>query len=423
MSAALPPRLHCHGCTASFDPLEVLAFRCPNAEPGDDVDHVLEPVVPGRRWPEGDEPDPFVRYRGLTLAGRLAGLAGMSDGELVALVEDLDRAVQRVDGRGFRITPWQHSEALACRVKDETDNVAGSHKGRHLQGVMIYLRVLEETGLLGGAALRRRPLAIASCGNAALAAAVVARAADWPLQVFVPTDAEAAVLERLAALGADVRTCPRTPGVPGDPAVHALHEALRAGALPFTVQGDENGLAVEGGRTLAWELVDQGQLPDALFVQVGGGALASAAWQGLRDGLALGRLDRLPRLYTVQTEGAAPLQRAWLHLRDRDLGTAARSRSAFMWPWESVPHSLAHGILDDETYDWWACCQGMRKTGGEALVVPEAAIEAAWREAWAAGFHVSPTGSAGLAGLRAAPLRPGTPAGVLLTGVGGPPPA
>jgi hypothetical protein len=33
-------------------------------------------------------------------------------------------------------------------------------------------------------------LAIASCGNAALAAAVVARAGGWPLTVFVPPDAD-----------------------------------------------------------------------------------------------------------------------------------------------------------------------------------------------------------------------------------------
>ncbi len=34
---------------------------------------------------------------------------------------------------------------------------------------------------------RDRPrLAIASCGNAALAAATLARAAAWPIEVFVP---------------------------------------------------------------------------------------------------------------------------------------------------------------------------------------------------------------------------------------------
>ncbi len=32
-------------------------------------------------------------------------------------------------------------------VKDETGNVSGSHKGRHLMGVLIHLAVMERCGL------------------------------------------------------------------------------------------------------------------------------------------------------------------------------------------------------------------------------------------------------------------------------------
>ena len=59
-----------------------------------------------------------------------------------------------------------------------------------------------------------------------------------------------------------------------------FREAVQAGALPFGVQGTENGLAIEGGRTLAFEMAEAfattGKTPDAVYVQVGGGALASA---------------------------------------------------------------------------------------------------------------------------------------------------
>ena len=67
-------------------------------------------------------------------------------------------------------------------VKDETGNVAGSHKARHLFGILLELRVAEALGHGDPAS----PLAIASCGNAAYAAAVVARAAGRELRVFVP---------------------------------------------------------------------------------------------------------------------------------------------------------------------------------------------------------------------------------------------
>ena len=107
----------------------------------------------------------------------------------------------------------------------------------------------------------------------------------------------------------------------------------------------------------------------------------------------------------MQTEGAWPLQRAFdavVATAPRRSRYAARHRSEFMWPWESEPRSIAHGILDDETYDWLAVVEGMLATGGTPLVVDErrcARANALAREA--TGIDVDPTGSAGLAGLLA----------------------
>jgi threonine synthase len=79
---------------------------------------------------------------------------------------------------------------------------------------------------------------------------------------------------------------------------------------------------------------------------------------------------------------------------------AAHHRADFMWPWEEAPHSVAHGILDDETYDWQAVVAGMLRTGGTPLVVDEATLEAANDLARVTtGIDVDHTGSAGLAGL------------------------
>jgi threonine synthase len=321
-------------------------------------------------------------------------------------------------------------------VKDETRGVSGSHKGRHLMGVLIHLAVVEEAGLLDPA--RRRGLAIASCGNAALAAAVVARAGGWRLTVFVPAGADPAVVRRLAGLRAEVVACPRRPGERGDPAYLRLREELDGGALPFTTQGNENGLAIEGGETLGYELAtDLAGLPgglDHLVVQVGGGALASSCIQALREAAELGALDRLPRVHTVQTAGAHPLERAYGRVRAllppepgraavrRAMAEAAAHRSAFMQPWEKTPHSVATGILDDETYDWRAVVEGMLMTGGRPLVVgEELLLEANQLAATATGIPVDPTGSSGLAGLlelrRSGAIGGTDRAAVLFTGV------
>ena len=170
-----------------------IPFRCPAAGT-DDTDHVLTRVLcPGQtRFPATSadpvtptDPvvtaNPFLRYRTLMHSYHVATARGLPDAGYCELVASLDASVAAVAGHGFRATPFARSrelsEALAFSadggvwVKDETGNVSGSHKGRHLMGVLIHLAVMERCGLLDPA--RRRELAVASCGNAALAAA-------WP---------------------------------------------------------------------------------------------------------------------------------------------------------------------------------------------------------------------------------------------------
>jgi threonine synthase len=420
--------LVCHGCGArARDPWP---FRCPAATPSDDVDHVVRRELdPGLlRFPADDaEQNPFLRYRRLLHAHGL----GLGDAGFRALVERLDRRVAEVDGHGFRVTPFARADALSDAlgfspgggvwVKDETGNVAGSHKARHLFDVLLYLEATELLGLTG----RRDDLAIASCGNAALAAAVLAAAGGRSLRVFVPVDADPVVLARLEELGAAVEACPRRPGVSGDPTMVRLLEALDAGAVPFTCQGHLDGLAVEGGETLGWEIVSADVLLDRLVVQVGGGALASACVHAFSEAAALGALARVPRVDTVQTESAWPLKRAYDAVAARGPGAlarAARHRSGYMWPWEEEPRSLAHGILDDETYDWLAVVEGMVETGGTPVVVDEETIVRAHALGRATtGVDADPTGTAGLAGLlalrAAGAVADGERVAVLFTGV------
>lgn len=463
VSVARAITLACTGCGHRAPAGEPFPIRCPARVPGDDVDHVMTRVLdPGQvRFPAGWEPNPFVRYRELFHAYHVARAAGWSDARYVELVERLDRSVSAVDGRGFSATPFERHGPLSERlgfgtaggvwVKDETGNVSGSHKARHLMGAMLELLVAEETGRTGDGS---RPLAIADCGNAALAAAVVARAAGRRLDVFVPTSADPSVVDRLEGLGARVAACPREPGAAGDPTYRRLQAAIAAGAIPFTCQGTENGLAIEGGETLGYEMVSElvrgGRRLDRLVVQVGGGALASACTQAFGDARRLGIVDRQPRIHAVQTRGCWPLKRAFdrvaTRIRERigpigdgldldapalhsELEYVARHRSEFMWPWESEPRSIAHGILDDETYDWLAVVRGMLATGGYPVVVSEALLaEANELARETTRIDADHTGTAGLAGLleivREGAIRPDETVAVIFTGVrrGGQPP-
>ncbi|MET0578037.1 MAG: pyridoxal-phosphate dependent enzyme, partial [Ilumatobacteraceae bacterium] len=239
--------------------------------------------------------------------------------------------------------------------------------------------------------------------------ATLAARAEWPLDVYVPDRAGAAVLTELEALGASITTCSRrAEDPPGDPAVLRFREAVAAGSLPFGVQGPENALCLDGGRTIGWELADAGVALDRVLVQVGGGAFAACTGWGLGDGV---------RLDAVQTEGCAPLARAVERAAALDPADVPHHWSELMTPWEG-PHSSADGILDDETYDWLGVLDVMRRSGGRPVVVAEDAVVAANALGVAAGYAVSATGSAGLAALLAPGGRElGERVGVVFSGV------
>ncbi len=207
---AIGSTLICAGCGASSAPGDPYPFRCPNAARGDDTDHVLRrrldgPVAFPTPAEVASEPNPYLAYRRLFHAYHLARAGGMDDAQYGDLVERLDRAVADVDGHGFTATPFLRSDALSDRlgfaadggvwVKDETHNVSGSHKARHLFALLVHLEVTERLGQTDPS--NRPHLAIASCGNAALAAAVVAAAGGRVLDVFVPVDADPVVVRRL----------------------------------------------------------------------------------------------------------------------------------------------------------------------------------------------------------------------------------
>jgi len=172
---------------------------------------------------------------------------------------------------------------------------------------------------------------------------------------------------------------------------------------------------------------------DHLVVQVGGGALATACINACTEAAALGAAAGVPRVHTVQTAGAHPLERAYELVRGTlpadpaaagiraAVAAAARHRSDFMWPWESEPKSLAAGILDDETYDWRAVVEGMLRTGGRPVVVSEDQVAAAHRLGVQAGYPADPTGTAGLAALpqllASGAVAPEHTVAVLFTGV------
>ncbi|MFW2380948.1 MAG: PLP-dependent lyase/thiolase [Acidimicrobiales bacterium] len=355
--------------------------------------------------------NPYLKYRTRLDSYRYALDNGLSDAWFVEQVQKLDAAVAGVEGHGFEETPIVDGSPVARAagldvelfIKAEPHNVGGSHKARHLFGVALHQLTQEALG-----AEPQENLAIASCGNAALGAAVIAAAMKRNLEVFVPVWADESVITRLDELGASINRCERRPGESGDPCYHRFTEAVEGGAGPFSVQGTDTPTTFDGGRTLGWELADQVPDLDAIYVQVGGGALATAVSMALPD----------VRLHPVQAEGAAPLRRAWEAMSpDFDFDKAEAHPDEYMTPWEN-PTSLATGILDDITYDWIPLLKQTRATGGEPIVAPEDLIVTAYEMAHRyTDVPVCVTGTAGLAGLLHRPPDRRERVAVLFTGL------
>ena len=168
----------------------------------------------------------------------------------------------------------------------------------------------------------------------------IARAADWPLDVFIPADAEPGVVRRLERArrgGRRLRAARRR----GRRPLRARRaRAVAAGAIPFGVQGPDNGLAVEGGRTLAFEMAE------TLARGRRGRRAVRAGRRRRACERARARLRHRGRRRAAAPR-AAPDRGADRRLRAArarlgaldgvDLGEAARNRSRFMWPWETRP--------------------------------------------------------------------------------------
>lgn len=390
--------------------------------------------------------NPFVTYRTELDTYQQARGAGWSDDQYIELVHNLDEQVRQVDGTGFVETPLVTLPTPLERpvyAKVETGGVGGSHKARHLFGLLL------QSTIASGEQTSAPEWAIASCGNAALAAAVIARSADRPLRVFVPTDASQVVIDRLDELEATVVVCPRNDETVGDPCFEALRLALANGAAPFTVQGPLCPEVFDGARTLGLELAAQIAArdmtnPTDVYLQVGGGAFATS----VMDGMQRGGLDE-HRLHPVQPQRAHPYAAAWERLvprlleaaelddpgnpvdlamklaqpaRDGAFDDIIAAADDVMSPWPAAPTSVASGILDDITYDWRPLVLHQLRSAGWPLLPSEDDFMTAVD---VARPHVSPppdaTGAAGLAGAliddAGQLLAADSPALVVLSGV------
>jgi len=378
-------------------------------------------------WPDDSEQEknPYIRWRKMLWSWHKAMERGWEDQEFIKLVYEIDSAVNDTSGKGFEITPvgvWENaSSAIPDSVlwKDETQNVGGSHKARHLMGLLLHLAV--------DAVETERRLAISSCGNAAIGAATLAKAVGRPIDVFIPTWASSTIVNKLEQLEAQIHVCERKKGYLGDPCIEAFHKAVDGGALAFGVQATENAMTLDGGRTIGWELAEalKEKPVEQILIQIGGGALLTSCAIGLFEAVKYNQIEKVPSIWAVQGEGCAPFNRAWEKIPKGEslkdtIKYCYEHRSNLMEPWHN-PTGLATGILDDITYDWMGVARSLLMSGGGSVVATEEQIKFASELVPSFGINTEPTGAASLAGAIAlienGKISHKSKTAVLLTGV------
>ncbi len=200
-------------------------------------------------------------------------------------------------------SPLYRARALAERlglralyIKDDGINPTASLKDR--ASAMAVAKARE-----AGA----RVIACSSTGNAASSLAGNAAAAGMETYIFVPSRAPKGKVAQLMTFGATVVS------VQGsyEETFELSRQAIGRWGW-YNRNAAVNPYLSEGKKTVGLEILEQldWQVPDFIAISVGDGCTIAGLWKGLKDLYALGWIDRLPRLISVQAAGCCPINRA-----------------------------------------------------------------------------------------------------------------
>lgn len=277
-------------------------------------------------------------------------------------------------------TPLLRAERVGARqgfdqlwVKDEGSNPTGSFKARGLAAAVTR-------AVLAGA----KQFVVPTAGNAGIALAAYATRAGAQARVYAPASTPRPILDQIRAFGGELVLLE---GHIGDCGIAARLYADDTGAIDVSTLREP--YRIEGKKTLGLELAEQlgWTLPDAIIYPTGGGTGLIGMWKAFQELHQAGWLrGPLPRMYTVQATGCAPVVQAFESGAER----------VTLWP---DPTTVAAGLRVPGPLGDRLMLRALRESGGGAVAVSdEALVEAAHELQLAEGIDASPEGGAALAG-------------------------
>jgi threonine synthase len=225
----------------------------------------------------------------------------------------------------------------------------------------------------------------ASTGNAAAALSGLCASMQQANVIFVPESSPQAKIAQLLVFGSRVFL------VKGsyDEAFELCLQATRAYGW-YNRNSGFNPYMTEGKKTAAYEICEQlnWKAPDCIFVSVGDGCIIGGLHKGLKDLIALGWIDKMPKLMGVQAAGSSYLYAAWMN--GEDVLTKAPVRA------QTIADSISTGLPRDRI----KALAAVTRTGGAFICVEDNEILGAIPElARHTGVFAEPAGAAAYAGL------------------------
>lgn len=279
---------------------------------------------------------------------------------------NIERAARLIDPKfcdspQFECEPMSQALGASLTLKVETLNPLRSFKGR---GADFFLH--ENATRLAG-----RTLVCATAGNWGQAMAYVCRARRWPLVVYCATTANPLKVERMRAMGAEVR-------LHSDDFDTAKDEARRfcaASGAELVEDGREASIA-EGAGTIGLEMLRRDSF-DSVLLPLGNGALLTGAGRWIKA--------HAPevKVIGVCAAGADAMAASW-----RQGNVVVRDAVRTIADGIAVRCPVPEALLD------------MQGTVDDVLLVSEAAIEQSMRLVFrTAGLVVEPAAAVGIAAI------------------------
>lgn len=241
-------------------------------------------------------------------------------------------------------------------IKDEAQLPTGSFKSRGMTAAVSMAKAL---GIMR--------LALPTAGNAGGAAAAYGARAGMEVFVFMPEDTPIVNQFEASLFGARVFLV--------NGLINDCGKIVRSGMEPmewFDLSTLKEPYRLEGKKTMGLELAEQmeWELPEAIFYPTGGGTGLIGMWKAFHELRELGWLkaDRFPKLFSCQSEGCAPIAKAF----------AQGERFAEIYP---KPRTAASGLRVPGAVGDFMMLDAIRASGGQALAGRESSIVGWMRKA------------------------------------------